>query len=229
MDTLKKNFEFKRVLSRGKCINGKFLAIYIFPNKLNRLRVGFAIGKKAGKAHELSEGDTMYLGACRKGQKGDALRKQPYSTEMAVGRAFSLKPAYMRVVLEWALKTGKNHLNTIQPELSSLVSSEDLQTKSFEEIVLNRFEPYLGLNYNTIASALHVDISNNPKNKFAMIASAIACQGRAFNVNMTEEFLKAGLMMKTIRVQANGNIKEAMAFENIDYQEVYDNLFEKPK
>ena len=178
---------------------------------------------KAGKAHELSEGDTMYLGACRKGQKGDALRKQPYSTEMAVGRAFSLKPAYMRVVLEWALKTGKNHLNTIQPELSSLVSSEDLQTKSFEEIVLNRFEPYLGLNYNTIASALHVDISNNPKNKFAMIASAIACQGRAFNVNMTEEFLKAGLMMKTIRVQANGNIKEAMAFENIDYQEVYDN------
>ena len=52
MDTLKKNFEFKRVLSRGKCINGKFLAIYVFPNKLNRLRVGFAIGKKAGKAHD---------------------------------------------------------------------------------------------------------------------------------------------------------------------------------
>ena len=48
MDTLKKNFEFKRVLSRGKCINGKFLAIYVFPNKLNKVRVGFAIGKKAG-------------------------------------------------------------------------------------------------------------------------------------------------------------------------------------
>ena len=52
MNTLKKNFEFKRVLNRGKCINGKFLAIYIFPNKLNDLRVGFAIGKKAGKAHD---------------------------------------------------------------------------------------------------------------------------------------------------------------------------------
>ena len=49
METLKKNFEFKRVLSRGKCINGKFLAIYVFPNKLNCVRVGFAIGKKAGK------------------------------------------------------------------------------------------------------------------------------------------------------------------------------------
>ena len=52
MNTLKKNYEFKRVLNRGKCINGKFLAIYIFPNKLNSLRVGFAIGKKAGKAHD---------------------------------------------------------------------------------------------------------------------------------------------------------------------------------
>ncbi len=178
---------------------------------------------KAGKAHELSEGDTLYLGACRKGQKGDALRSQPYSDTKALGRAFSLKPAYMRIILDWALKTGKNHLNAIQPELSSVVSAEDLQTKSFEEIVLNRFTPYLGIDYNTIASMLKTDISNAPKNKFAIIASAIACQERAFNVNKTEEFLKAGMMMKTIRVQANGNIKEAMAFENIDYQEVYDN------
>ena len=52
MNTLKKNYEFKRVLNRGKCINGKFLAIYVFPNKLKNLRVGFAIGKKAGKAHD---------------------------------------------------------------------------------------------------------------------------------------------------------------------------------
>lgn len=48
---------------------------------------------KAGKAHELSEGDTLYLGACRKGQKDDALRDQPFSQEKAVGRAFSLKLA----------------------------------------------------------------------------------------------------------------------------------------
>ena len=34
---------------------------------------------KQGKAHLLSEGDTEYLGACRKGQKGDSLRAQPCS------------------------------------------------------------------------------------------------------------------------------------------------------
>ena len=50
MITIKKNFEFKRVLSRGKSVNGNNIAIYFFPNRLNQLRFGFAIGKKAGKA-----------------------------------------------------------------------------------------------------------------------------------------------------------------------------------
>ena len=50
MITIKKNFEFKRVLSRGKSVNGSNIAIYFFPNRLNQVRYGFAIGKKAGKA-----------------------------------------------------------------------------------------------------------------------------------------------------------------------------------
>ena len=52
MITIKKNFEFKRVLSRGKSVNGNNVAIYFFPNRLNQIRYGFAIGKKAGKAVE---------------------------------------------------------------------------------------------------------------------------------------------------------------------------------
>lgn len=52
MLTIKKNFEFKRVLSRGKSVNGKNIAIYFFPNRLNLLRFGFAVGKKAGCAVE---------------------------------------------------------------------------------------------------------------------------------------------------------------------------------
>ena len=178
---------------------------------------------KAGKAHELSEGDTLYLGACRKGQKDDALRDQPFSSEKAVGRAFSLKPAYMRTILEWAIKSGKNHLNSIQEEKSSLVSFKELKTQSFENIVLSRFKPFIGKPYGQLAKKLGVDISRRPKNLFATIASAIASKKEHFNVNKSDEFIKAGLTMKAIRVQANESIKEAMAFENIDYQEVYDN------
>jgi len=50
MITIKKNFEFRKVLSRGNFVNGDNVAIYFFPNRLNVIRYGFAIGKKAGKA-----------------------------------------------------------------------------------------------------------------------------------------------------------------------------------
>ena len=43
------------------------------------------------------------------------------------------------------------------------------------------------------------------------------------NVNRSEEFIKAGLTMKTIRLSKNGRLKESMSFENIDYQEVFAN------
>ena len=42
---------------------------------------------RRGEAHLLSEGDTVYLGACRKGQKGDTKQPQPFSDEKANKRA----------------------------------------------------------------------------------------------------------------------------------------------
>jgi DNA mismatch repair protein MutH len=176
---------------------------------------------KQGKAHELSEGDTMYLGACRKGQKGESLMKQPNNPDIdAPRRAFSLKMAYMRTILRYVEMSGKNAVSNVSGAKSELVSAMALRTNSFDDIILSRFKPFLHMNYTDIANEKGVDISNNPKNKFAMIANAIATVTKCSNVNRSEEFLKAGLTMKTIRVQANGNIKEAMSFENIDYIEV---------
>jgi len=173
---------------------------------------------KRGEAHLLSEGDTMYLGACRKGQKGDSLMQQPNSNIGAPRRAFSLKMAYMRTVLEYVKKS--NERAVINFKTSALVAIEDLRQQSFDEILLKRFEPYIGKDYRLIASKNNVDISNNPKNKYAMIANAVASLGEYVNINRSEEFIKAGLTMKTIRIQYNGYIKEAMSFENIDYFEV---------
>ena len=44
-----------------------------------------------GKAHELSEGDTLYLGAATKASSSKDRTKQPYSDIPAKPRAFSLK------------------------------------------------------------------------------------------------------------------------------------------
>lgn len=181
------------------------------------------VGKiKAGKAHELSEGDTMYLGACRKGQKGDALRRQPFSDICAPKRAFALKPAYMRTILEFILASGKDMAtNTDIPTLEEmeLVSKEELETSSFEDILISRIMKFKGLDYKQIAKSLDLEISSGDKSRYARTVKEVLLKGLK-DFEDAEEFRKAGIIVKTVRVETNGNIKESMSFENIDYDEV---------
>lgn len=50
IETLKKNYEFKYVLSKGKFYCGKYITVYIKENKLNKILIGIAINTKLGKA-----------------------------------------------------------------------------------------------------------------------------------------------------------------------------------
>ncbi len=177
-----------------------------------------------GLAHTLTEGDTMYLAACRKGSKGTDVKKQYNSDILAPTRAFSLKAAYMRTILNFVQNSGQNAVcNFDLPIEDEIVDINELKQHSFDEIILGRFAPYVDKNEQQLAKMLELDLSNGSKSKFFQIANAIAGNCLCSNVNQSEEFRKSGLMMKTIRVQANGRIKEAMSFENINYQEVYDN------
>ncbi|MBR2241633.1 MAG: ribonuclease P protein component [Clostridia bacterium] len=50
INTLKKNYEFRYVLSKGQYFRGKYMTIYIKKNNLNRNIIGIAINTKLGKA-----------------------------------------------------------------------------------------------------------------------------------------------------------------------------------
>lgn len=179
---------------------------------------------RKGLAHELSEGDTMYLGACRKGHKGQALRKQPMSDIPANARAFSLKPAYMRTLLDFVKKSGKNMASNLSDQEIpgiELVSAADLSKESFESIIKKRFKPYIGMDYKQISSSLGISIKSNDKSKFANISRQILYKGLT-NESDAEEIRKSGIKIKTIRLQKNGKVKEHISFEQINYQEVLD-------
>lgn len=180
---------------------------------------------RRGEAHLLSEGDTIYLGACRKGQKGDSPQEQPYSNIKANKRAFSLKPAYMRYVLNHVVSSGKdcftNYTSTESPSFE-LVSKNELSDKSFEKIILDRFSSYIGLDYLDICRKLEIS-PYQAKNKYADVAGLIASNKASKRLNKAEEFVKSGILMKSIRLGLNGMPKESMSFKNIDYCEVYDN------
>ena len=47
---LKKNYEFKRVLNKGKYYSGKYIEAFTLKNKDNKSRLGIAISVKAGNA-----------------------------------------------------------------------------------------------------------------------------------------------------------------------------------
>ena len=50
INTLKKNYEFKNVLDKGKFYCGKYIIMYISKNKKDKNVIGIAISKKSGKA-----------------------------------------------------------------------------------------------------------------------------------------------------------------------------------
>jgi len=50
LETLKKNYEFKNVLSRGKFYCGKFITVYIVKNNLQKNVIGIAVNTKVAKA-----------------------------------------------------------------------------------------------------------------------------------------------------------------------------------
>lgn len=50
IDTLKKNYEFKNVLNKGKFYCGKYIIMYIAKNKKEKNIIGIAISKKIAKA-----------------------------------------------------------------------------------------------------------------------------------------------------------------------------------
>ncbi len=50
INTLKKNYEFRNVLSKGQYYHGKHMTVYIKKNRLNKNIIGIAINTKLGKA-----------------------------------------------------------------------------------------------------------------------------------------------------------------------------------
>jgi len=165
---------------------------------------------RQGNAHELSEGDTIYLGACRKGYSGQKPTGQPYSDILAPQRAYSLKPSYVRTILS---KFNKEKVSTY----SSLTSIAELKIKNFEDIIIDKFKPYYGKSDSEIRSALKVR-KTLAKQKNAILCNAIL----GVSTKKFEEFEKADIEMKTINFEASGSLKEAMSFKNIDFMEIAD-------
>lgn len=160
-----------------------------------------------GKAHELSEGDTLYLGAAPKAATSKVRRKQPFSDELAKPRAFAFKNSYMTYVLNNYIVPGKK---TYEP----IISKETVE--SFEDYVVEKIDRYQGYSVQDLCKEFEMEFSKRPKNLEAMLAYRIL----GIKGNHAEEFEKANVVVKTIRIGKNDKIRESMSFPTFRFKEL---------
>ena len=115
------------------------------------------IGKiRDGRAHELSEADTMYLGACTKGATAEkSTVPQFYGDKTpARKRAFCFKNSYMTYVLNHYV-VGRSSDNAI------LKNPEVLKEKTFEEILEDIVAEYVGKSDKELCKLFGREYNNN--------------------------------------------------------------------
>ena len=171
---------------------------------------------RAGKAHELSEADTMYLGACPKGaNRATGMVSQPNSDELAMRRACAFKQSYMTKLVR-KFVTGDDEDERIITDIS------DLETYSFENVIRKRLKPFMWISREELKERF--DVSGNAKNiNEVLLARMLGVSGKLSN---TEEFRKANIIPKTIRVNHDGSITESMSFKPFRFEEIVNESWE---
>lgn len=164
-----------------------------------------------GKAHELSEGDTFYLGACTKGANAETVRKQPFSEIPAKQRAYSFKQGYVNHIIA----SIANDPTEIYGKLIPSVVIAKKQT--IEEIVISKFKPYYGKTIEQILAYTGVELNTTAKSFYANLTKAIL--GIELDREI-EEFEKAEIIVKTVRLKENNLPKEDISFPNFKYEEI---------
>lgn len=163
-----------------------------------------------GRAHELSEGDTFVLGACRKGSGGatEKLRKQPFSDVGAKSRAFSFRQAFVNRILQ-----------TYGTE-----DAQKLAVSDVRNLPHNAFHSFLGQSLHAIARKFdYFKESPNQKGYHRLLATKILTAG-GYSL---QDLRNLGIEMKTIRLTSTGNPREAMSFPGFAFLSIVNETWEE--
>ena len=163
---------------------------------------------EAGLAHEISEADTMYLAACTKGASSLSTRPQPFSSIPAKQRAYSFKTSYMTQLLN-------DYVLGVKTSEKIIKNPNELENRTFDQIVIDKFKPFLGRSKEELKTLLKVD--STAKSDNALIVAKIL---EISDIQSADEFVKANIKTKTIKQSYKGPIKESMSFPTFKFEEI---------
>lgn len=194
----------------------------------------------AGNAHELSESDTAFLGACTKARTSKDRTRQPHSTIPAKPRAFSLKQGYINGILS-NLENSNTNLIIEKPKKSTVTVAKNTnkektlyefanpeskpdtnKERTVLEFVKSKFEPYFGKTQLEIYKELFGKTPNPiPKNLNKIISDQILGKDKELKES-NELFKKTNYLIKNLPITDNNKARERMSFKNIRLSEFED-------
>lgn len=170
-----------------------------------------------GLANELSESDTLYLGACTKGATAEkSSRPQYYAPHtLAKKRAFCFKRSYMDYVLNTYIVPQKKTYESI------IKDSNVLDDISFEDYVLKKINVNIGKTDEELCYQYEREYNNN-KTQWIQLAYLML----GIKSSHAEEFEKANIVVKAIRLEEDNRMIESMSFPVFKFLDIVNEKWE---
>ena len=171
-----------------------------------------------GRADELSEGMTTYLGACTKGATEATMWVDQYyeyfntdtgeiERRRAKRRAFSLKRSYMDYVLHTYVLGA--------PRVGESIVQAGDEPADFESYVTGLIERHHGETDCQIAEQYGLEYTGNKAQWTTLVYRMLGIKN-----NAAEEFVKAGISVRACRVNKRGHIEQAMSFPPFEFKQL---------
>lgn len=166
---------------------------------------------RAGRAQELSESLTDYLGACTKGRTAaSSWARQWYPPhDMAKRRAFCLKQPYMTYVLNHYVLGSEADADSIVKDPSELAHH------GFREHVLSLVEPWRGMTDREMCARLGLSHTGNKAQWSVLVRRMLGVR-----TERAAEFEKAGINVRTVRVEADGSVRESLSLDPFEFSDL---------
>ena len=177
----------------------------------------------AGQAHLLSRSDGTYLSTAPKARRSTNMVTPYYGGERIVKRSYTLRKEYVNVILN-------GYYSRPEPEERLITDIRELERMSFAQIIQSRFERYIGWDIWDIAGTLNLhaeqtrDVLGLPDIPIGVMNKAtlpvITARMLGLRSLKSEEFTKAGIVVKTVFFNRHGTNKEKFRLSDVDFMEI---------
>lgn len=187
---------------------------------------------RRGLANTLSRSDGIYLSTAPKARRSSNMVLPYYGGERIVKRSYTLRKEYVNAILSGYYSRSEMREDRVITDI------RELEQKSFVQIIQSRFTEYIGCDIWEIAEVLnqHAEQTRDvfgfadiPIGKLTQSTiPTITARLLGLKSLKSEEFTKAGIVVKTICFNVHGTNEQKFRLGDADFLEIYNRPISYP-